>query len=132
MLPFRAEVDLGAIVIKRCFLHSAKLLHYWSLTIRLLVSYPGHSLGEFYPSAEICRCILYPQLTEPEFVYIYIYIYIYILRERERGGEGGSKERDWYRKMQDTFKLPTFSDKISAFFATVTGIVLTNWFSIFV
>ena len=33
-------------------LHSPKLQHYWNLTIRLLMLYTGHSLGESYPSTE--------------------------------------------------------------------------------
>ena len=35
-------------------LHSPKLQHYWSLTLSdCLVSYPGHSKSESYPSAEM-------------------------------------------------------------------------------
>ena len=38
---------------KRATLHSPKLQHYWSFTIRLFSVISGHSLGESFPSAEM-------------------------------------------------------------------------------
>ena len=51
VLPLQARVDLEW---QRGMLHSPKLQHYWSLTIRFLVSYPEHLLeAGSYPSAEM-------------------------------------------------------------------------------
>ena len=51
VLPLRARVNLEAMAIK-VTPHSPKLKYYWNLTI-ILLSYPGNSLGESYPSAEM-------------------------------------------------------------------------------
>ena len=61
------------------------------------MSYPGHSLREFYPSAE--KHSVYS--TAPAdwaniFIFsIYIYIYIYIEREREREREKDDQYNSW-------------------------------------
>ena len=47
-----ARVDLEAMAIKGVLSHSLKLWHYWNLTIFFSVI-SGHSLGEFYISAEM-------------------------------------------------------------------------------
>ena len=45
--------------------HPPKLLHYWNLTIRFLVLYPGHSLWGLTPLQRNSQCILQPQWTGP-------------------------------------------------------------------
>ena len=51
MLPFRAEVDLGAMTIK---VHSAfpKVPALVESHHQIYLCHPGHALGESYPSAE--------------------------------------------------------------------------------
>ena len=60
MLPLRARVNLVAMAIK----HSPKLLHYWSLTIRLFSVISSTLVWRVY--LQRCSlCILQPQPTGP-------------------------------------------------------------------
>ena len=52
-LPFRARVDLGAIAMKRCFGFPKTPASTEVSPSDHLVSYPGHSLGVSYSSAEM-------------------------------------------------------------------------------
>ena len=76
VLPLQAIVELGVMAIKGIG-YPPKLQLYWSLTIRFLVSYLGHSFGwGFLNPLKGCNwCILHPQPTGLTVVWI-IKIYL--------------------------------------------------------
>ena len=73
MLPCQAKVDLEVMAMKRYSTFPK------ASQSDCLVSYPEHSLGELYPSAEMQ--LVYSTTAADLAIYIYIYIY---RRERER------------------------------------------------
>ena len=66
MLPFRARVDLGAMVMKRCSTVPKKPQHHRKLTISLfsITTRPLVGVGVLTPLQRCSWCILQPQPTE--------------------------------------------------------------------
>ena len=64
VLPLRVRVNLGAMTIKE---NSAKLQHYWNLTIRVFGVISKTPIGGGLTSLPRCiQCILHPKTTRPQ------------------------------------------------------------------